>query len=110
MEGNKREGFWRSRSRTRGPRPHARTREDGDDVLGTRYHDPEYKISPVRDPLTKVLHRREKINEANESRIGREDRREREEVWWPPEKGFRRRGNFHATNEARRGRERSGGK
>ena len=64
----------------------------------------------MRDPLTKVLHRRGKISEANESRIGREDRREREEVWWLPEKGFRWRGNFHATNEARRGRERSGGR
>ena len=74
--------------------------------------------SPLWDPLAKVLHRRGKISEANETRIGREDRRGREEVWWPaqsflgrdpPEKGLHRRGNFHATNEARRGRESRGG-
>ena len=74
---------------------------------------------PVRDPLAKGLHRRGNICEANETRIGREDRRGREEVWWPaqsflgrdpPEKGLHRRGNFHATYEERRGRERRGGR
>ena len=63
----------------------------------------------MRDPLAKALHRHGNISVANEARRELDDRRGREEEWWParrfpardpPAKGLHRRGTFHATNEA----------